>query len=149
MIRVFAEVEREFLTVYYAPGMLTEENLPMLPPMHRFGWHCARAFDALDTGDALGCVHTLESDQVAGGSDADLNVFQQLIDHGNLLRIHQNVLIQIKQTVQQLLLTAKQLLHQHVGLVLFTSELVQFPCQFCRCSREAPALIQKFRVKKY
>ena len=60
-IRVFAEVERKFLAVYYAPEMLTEENLSMLPPMHRFGWHCARAFDALDAGDALGCVHALKA----------------------------------------------------------------------------------------
>ena len=51
--------------------------------------------------------------------------------------------------LQQLLLTAKQLLHPHVGLVLFTSELIQRLCQFRRCSREAPALIQKFREKKY
>lgn len=60
-IRVFAEVERKFLAVYYAPEMLTEENLSMLPPMHRFGWRCAHAFDALDAGDALGCVHALKA----------------------------------------------------------------------------------------
>lgn len=79
MIRVFAEVEWEFLTVYYAPGMLTEENLPMLPPMHRFGWHCARAFDALDAGDALGCVHALK----AGLSSCESMqpVVEFLLDH--------------------------------------------------------------------
>lgn len=60
-IRVFAEVERAFQAAYYTPEMRTEENLPMLPPMHRFGWHCARAFDALDAGDALGCVSALKA----------------------------------------------------------------------------------------
>ena len=60
-IRVFAEVERKFLPAYYAPGMLTEDNLPLLPPMHRFGWHCVRAFDALDAGDTLGYVRSLKA----------------------------------------------------------------------------------------
>ena len=49
----------------------------------------------------------------------------------------------------QLLLTAKQFLHQHVGLVWFTSELVQRLCQLRRCSRKVLPLIQKFREKKY
>ena len=33
----------------------------MLPPMHRFGWHCARAFNALEAGDPLGYVRLLRS----------------------------------------------------------------------------------------
>ena len=31
----------------------------MLPPMHRFGWYCVQAFDALDHGDAAGYVRLL------------------------------------------------------------------------------------------
>lgn len=59
LARQFAEVERAFLPLCYAPGALTEEGLFLLPPMHRFGWHCARAFAALDEGDAAGYVRLL------------------------------------------------------------------------------------------
>lgn len=84
-IRVFAEVERKFLAVYYAPEMLTEENLSMLPPMHRFGWHCACAFDALDAGDALGCVHALK----AGLSSCESMqpVVEFLLEHISALKV--------------------------------------------------------------
>ena len=40
--------------------------------------------------------HTLESDQVADGADVDFDVFQQLIDYGDLLSIHRCVLIRFK-----------------------------------------------------
>lgn len=33
----------------------------LLPSLHRFGWWCARAFQALDGGDALGYVRLLRS----------------------------------------------------------------------------------------
>ena len=58
-IRRFAAIERAFLSRYYAPAMLCGENICLLPPMHRFGWYCARAFDALDAGDAAGYVRLL------------------------------------------------------------------------------------------
>lgn len=61
LARRFAEVERAFLPLCYAPGALTEEGLFLLPPMHRFGWHCARAFAALDAGDAAGYVRLLRA----------------------------------------------------------------------------------------
>lgn len=61
LARQFAEVERAFLPLCYAPGALTEEGLFLLPPMHRFGWHCARAFAALDEGDAAGYVRLLRA----------------------------------------------------------------------------------------
>ena len=39
--------------------MLTESGALLLPPFHRFGWYCARAFDALGNGDTAGYVHLL------------------------------------------------------------------------------------------
>lgn len=61
LARTFAKVERVFLTSCYTPGALQKENLFVLPPMHRFGWYCAQAFDALDAGDTLGYVRFLRS----------------------------------------------------------------------------------------
>lgn len=59
LARGFAAAERKFLTSCYTPEMLQPENLFVLPPMHRFGWYCAKAFDALDAGDKTGYVHCL------------------------------------------------------------------------------------------
>lgn len=38
---------------------MTAEGVFMLPPLHRFGWYCAQAFEALDGGDAAGYVRLL------------------------------------------------------------------------------------------
>ncbi|MDE7009785.1 MAG: glycosyltransferase [Oscillospiraceae bacterium] len=59
LARTFAEVERAFLPACYAPEALTEEGRCLLPPMHRFGWYCSRAFEALEAGDAAGYVRLL------------------------------------------------------------------------------------------
>ena len=59
IVRSFAAAERAFLPAYYAPAMLCEEQIRLLPPLHRFGWYCTRAFDALDAGDTAGYVHCL------------------------------------------------------------------------------------------
>ena len=57
LARAFAEIEDAYLTYCYTPAALAE--LGMLPPMHRFGCHCVRAFAALDAGDYTGCVRAL------------------------------------------------------------------------------------------
>ena len=57
--RVFADVERTFLPRYYTADFLTDEKIQFLPPMHRFGWYCAQAFDALDGGDTTGYIRCL------------------------------------------------------------------------------------------
>lgn len=57
--RAFAKVEREFLPCCYAPDALQKENLFVLPPLHRFGWFCAQAFEQLDAGDSVGYVRLL------------------------------------------------------------------------------------------
>ncbi len=59
LARNFAAVEKRFINLCYAPEMLTEENLFVLPPLHRFGWYCARAFDALEAGDSPKYVRLL------------------------------------------------------------------------------------------
>ena len=61
LARSFAQTEKAFLPFCYSPQVLREETLSVLPPMHRFGWYCIQAFDALDRGDAAGCVRLLRS----------------------------------------------------------------------------------------
>lgn len=57
--QVFVHVERVFLPLCYAPEALRAERLFLLPPMHRFGWHMIRAFNALEAGDKAGYVRLL------------------------------------------------------------------------------------------
>ena len=57
----FAKVEGAFVARCYTPEVLCEENLYVLPSMHRFGWYCGRAFEALESGDAKGYVRLLRS----------------------------------------------------------------------------------------
>lgn len=59
LARGFAAVEQKFLSLCYAPKLLRPENLFVLPSMHRFGWYCIRAFEALDGGDTVGYVRLL------------------------------------------------------------------------------------------
>ena len=61
LAQIFAKVEEMFLTRCYTPEILQEENLYVLPPMHRFGWYCVRAFAALDAGDTLSYVRFLRA----------------------------------------------------------------------------------------
>lgn len=56
LARVFAGVFEKFLPLCYSLDVLREARLFLLPPMHRFGWYCVRAFDALNAGDAIGYV---------------------------------------------------------------------------------------------
>ena len=57
--RCFARVEEKYLSLCYAPEVLSKENLFMLPSLHRFGWYCAQAFQALGQGDHAGYVRLL------------------------------------------------------------------------------------------
>ncbi len=51
LLRSFAQVEAAMLPLIYTPQALTEENAPLLPPMHRWGLYCGLAFEALDGGN--------------------------------------------------------------------------------------------------
>ena len=59
LCRAFAKIEGAFLPKYYADDLLCDENIHLLPPMHRFGWYCSRAFWAQDAGDASMYVQLL------------------------------------------------------------------------------------------
>lgn len=82
--RAFARVERAYLPVCYAPEVLNRENLFLLPPLHRFGYYCAQAFDALDVGDTAGYVHLLREGLSVCEGVKDMVEF--LIDHTPELR---------------------------------------------------------------
>lgn len=60
LARLFARTERSFISLCYTADARMDGNIYALPPMHRFGWHCAQAFEALDCGDAPGYVHHLK-----------------------------------------------------------------------------------------
>lgn len=77
--RAYAKAERAFLSVCYAPGVLNEKNLNILPPLHRFGFYCAQAFGALDAGDPAGYVRLLGEGLAVCGGVKDMVEF--LIDH--------------------------------------------------------------------
>lgn len=59
LARDFAQIEERYLPCCYAPGALCEDGVYMLPPMHRFGWFCAQAFELLDSGNSVGYVQNL------------------------------------------------------------------------------------------
>lgn len=61
LARIFVKVERAFIAGYYSPEVLWEENLCVLPAMHRFGWYCAQAFDALEAEDTTSYVRLLRA----------------------------------------------------------------------------------------
>ena len=59
LCRAFAKIESAFLPKYYTVDLLCDENIQLLPPMHRFGWYCGRAFWALDAGGSTTYVRLL------------------------------------------------------------------------------------------
>lgn len=59
LARAFTETERVYLPLCYSPSALCPEDLFLLPPIHRIGFYCDRAFRAVDRGDELGYVRAL------------------------------------------------------------------------------------------
>lgn len=57
LVWAFAQVEGVFLPRCYTKDAL--EDPYILPPMHRLGWRCAQAFQALGRGDSAQYVHFL------------------------------------------------------------------------------------------
>lgn len=79
LARIFAQADKVFLPLYYSADVLTERRLLLLPPMHRFGFYCAQAFDALDAGDRAGYVRLLrEGLEVSEGMKA---MVEFLLEH--------------------------------------------------------------------
>lgn len=61
LARAFVRAERGFLPLCYAPEALEEDQLFMLPPLHRFGRYCVQALEALDGGDMAKYVRLLRA----------------------------------------------------------------------------------------
>lgn len=59
LCRAFAKIEAVFLPRYYSADLLCDENIQLLPSLHRFGWYCGKAFWALDAGDSAAYVRLL------------------------------------------------------------------------------------------
>lgn len=59
--RFFAKVTGEYLSRFYTAEILSVKNLSLLPPLHRFGWYCARAFKSLDSEDSQTYIHELKA----------------------------------------------------------------------------------------
>lgn len=79
LAQAFAQLERILLPRCYAEEMLEEENLFCLPPVHRFGWYCAQAFEALDSGDQAGYVRLLREGLAV--SEDKKHMVEFLADH--------------------------------------------------------------------
>ncbi len=58
LARMFARIERAFVLRYYTAD--ARENIQVIPPMHRFGWHCALAFQALEEEEMTGFIRHLQ-----------------------------------------------------------------------------------------
>lgn len=77
--RAFARVEGKYLPLCYTADLLNKDTLFMLPPLHRFGWYCAQAFQALDRGDQVGYVRLLREGLASCEQAKDVAEF--LLEH--------------------------------------------------------------------
>lgn len=79
LARAFAKVEGEILPLSYSPEILKAERVFALPPLHRFGFYCAQAFEALDAGNAAGYVRLLR--EGLSVSEGTKPLVEFLLDH--------------------------------------------------------------------
>ncbi len=61
LAEAFVKVVGTFVSRCYTPEVLCEENITILPSLHRFGWYSGRAFAALEAGDTAGYVRLLRA----------------------------------------------------------------------------------------
>ena len=59
LVNAYVALERQFLAGYYTDALLSEAGAYLLPPAHRFGFYCVRAFDAMHGEDTVGYVRLL------------------------------------------------------------------------------------------
>lgn len=57
----YANLASTYLANVYNPDLLNEEDLSILPGMHRFAWHYRRALACLESEDELGYVRSLRA----------------------------------------------------------------------------------------
>ncbi len=79
IVRSFARLEKEFLPRCYATDVLREDGLFALPSLHRFGWYCAQAFDALEQGNTVEYIRLLRKGLKS--CENVKNMVEFLIDH--------------------------------------------------------------------
>lgn len=84
LARMFAEIEGKVLPRCYMPEMFEAERMFALPPLHRFGFYCAQAFEALDAGDAAGYVRLLREGLALCGAAKEMVEF--LLDSTQALK---------------------------------------------------------------
>jgi len=101
LARAFAKVEKKFLPLCYAPEIFKEDHLFMIPPMHRFGWYCVQAFDALDAGRAADYVRLLREGLAACESMKPMAEF--LLDHTPELKTPSDELRKMADQVREIL----------------------------------------------
>lgn len=61
LAEAFSKVMETFVSRCYTDEVLCEENIQILPPVHRFGWYISRAFQTLEAGDTVGYARLLRS----------------------------------------------------------------------------------------
>lgn len=98
--RGFAQMEEKYLPACYAPQVLNKENLFMLPPLHRFGWHCVQAFQALDQGDRAGYVRSLREGLTAC-EDAKV-VAEFLLEHTREIQLQPEPSAELRALAEQI-----------------------------------------------
>ena len=79
LARAFAWIAKAILPLSYSEKMFEPDRMFAMPPLHRFGWYCFQAFDALDAGDTTGYIRLLREGLNACEGVKDLVEF--LIDH--------------------------------------------------------------------
>ena len=84
LARMFAEIEGKVLPRCYMPEMFEAERMFALPPLHRFGFYCAQAFEALNAGDAAGYVRLLREGLALCGAAKEMVEF--LLDSTQALK---------------------------------------------------------------
>lgn len=101
LAKAFVNTECAILSRCYAPELLTEENLFLLQPTHRFGWYCIRAFEALDSGDAVGYARLLRKGLDTAKDMRPMVEF--LTDHTPELRSPSQELLELADKVREML----------------------------------------------
>ena len=84
LAKAFARIGETILPLSYSETMFEQDRMFALPPLHRFSFYCAQAFNALDDGDATSYVRLLREGLCACEGVKDMVEF--LIDHTPQLR---------------------------------------------------------------
>lgn len=59
--KLYICVEREYLSIFYRPELLSETSISALPAIHRFGWYCIQADEAIKRKDKSGYLRLLRA----------------------------------------------------------------------------------------